>query len=50
MGAALGAVVFSGYAIVAGADDDLLPGTRERLFFAGFVGAGALVGYSFDTD
>lgn len=49
MGAALGGVLFGGYAVVAGADE-FLPGTRERLIFAGFVSVGALIGYAFDTD
>lgn len=49
VGAALGGVLFGGYAVIAGADE-FLPGTRERLVFAGFVSAGALIGYAFDTD
>ena len=49
VGAALGGVLFGGYAVVAGADE-FLPGTRERLIFAGFVSVGALIGYAFDTD
>lgn len=49
VGAALGGVLFGGYAVAAGADD-FLPGTRERLIFAGFVSVGALIGYAFDTD
>ncbi len=49
VGAALGGVLFGGYAAAAGADE-FLPGTRERLIFAGFVSVGALIGYAFDAD
>ncbi len=49
VGAALGGALFAGYAIAAGADGGLLPGTRERLIFGGFVGAGALIGYAADS-